>query len=154
MLNINQRHIILGLPIHITWEIKSRYLFCLMYFPMSGWMIWRNFKFVATKGERKIETHNEIFFQRNKQIKVKLYKFRWYGLILVESLEAILNDNYKEIDIQPIKTNEFQFELEQIKLTEKSKIKINTFDFKMKSVPLEVRTNVESLSFKGLNSEI
>ena len=92
--------------------------------------------------------------ERRKNIKVKLFKFRWYGLILVESLEAMLNDNYKEIDIQPIKTNEFLFELEQIKLTDKSKIKINPFDFKMKSVPLEVKTNVKSLSFKGLNSEI
>jgi hypothetical protein len=117
-------------------------------------MFWRNWKIVTTKGERIIETHNEIFFQKIKHIKVKLYKFRWYGLILVESLEAVLNDNYKEIDIQPIKTNEFQFELEQIKLTEKSKNKINPVDFKIKSVPLEVRTNIKSLSFKGLNSEI
>ena len=154
MLSVNQKHIILGLPIHLSWKIKSHSRFCMMYFPMSSWMFWRNWKIVTTKGERIIETHNEIFFQRNKYIIVKLYKFRWYGIILVESLEAFLNDNYKEIDIQPIKTNEFQFELEQIKLTEKSKIKINPFDFKMKSVPLEVKTNVKSLSFKGLNSEI
>jgi hypothetical protein len=82
---------------------------------------------------------------------LKLFDFKF--LILL-GLTLVVYFMYKEIDIQPIKTNEFQFELEPIKLSEKSKIKINPVDFKMKSVPLEVRTNVKSLSFKGLNSEI
>ncbi len=150
MLNINQKHIILGLPIHLSWKILSRYTFCLMYFQMSNWMFWRNWKLVATQGKRTIETHNESYFLRDRQIKVKLYKFRWYGIVRVESLEAKISNAFTEFDIQPIKKNEFKVEIEQLKLKEKSIIKVNTADFKMNTVPYNVCLNVKSLHFKGL----
>ena len=151
MLNINQKHIILGLPIYLSWKIQSRYNFCLMYFPMSNLMFWRNWKLVATQGKRTIETHNETYFLRDRQIKVKLYKFRWYGIIRVESLEAKLSNTFTEVDIQPVKTNEFKVEIEQFKLKEKSRMKVNTADFKMNTVPNNVRFNLKSLHFKGLS---
>jgi hypothetical protein len=151
MLNINQKHIILGLPIYLYWKIQSRYNFCLMYFQMSNWMFWRNWKLVATQGKRTIETHNETYFLRDRQIKVKLYKFRWYGIIRVESLEAKLSNTFTEVDIQPVKTNEFKVEIEQFKLKEKSSMKVNTADFKMNTVPNNVRFNLKSLRFKGLS---
>ena len=154
MLVIRQKHIILGLPIRLSWEIKSRYRFCLMFFPMSSWMIWRNWRLVATKGERSIETHNENFLRSQKQVKIKLYKFRVNGLFLVESLEAPLNDHYSEIDIQSIQPREFQFQLEPMKFSRKSNIKINTADFKIKPISFEIQAKVKSLTFKGLNSEI
>ena len=151
MLNINQKHIILGLPIYLSWKIQSRYNFCLMYFQMSKWMFWRNWKLVATQGKRAIETHNETYFLRDRQIKVKLYKFRWYGIIRVESLEAKLSNTFTEVDIQPVKTNEFKVEIEQFKLKEKISMKVNTADFKMNTVPNNVRFNLKSLHFKGLS---
>ena len=151
MLNINQKHIILGLPIYLYWKIQSRYNFCLMYFQMSNWMFWRNWKLVATQGKRTIETHNETYFLRDRQIKVKLYKFRWYGIIRVESLEAKLSNTFTEVDIQPVKTNEFKVEIEQFKLKEKSSMKVNTADFKMNTVPNNVRFNLKSLHFKWLS---
>ena len=154
MLNINQKHIILGLPIHLSWEIQSRYNFCLMYFPMSNWMFWRNWKLVSTKGKRTIETHNESYFLRERQINVKLYKFRWYGIIRVESLEATLSNGFKEIDIQSIKSNEFKVKFEQLKLKQKSSMKINTADFKMNSVPYNSCAKIKTVYFKGLNDDI
>jgi len=117
---------------------------------MSNWMFWRNWKLVATQGKRTIETHNESYFLRDRQIKVKLYKFRWYGIVRVESLEAKLSNAFTEVDIQPLKTNEFKVEIEQLKLKEKSIIKVNTADFKMNTVPYNVCLNVKSLHFKGL----
>jgi hypothetical protein len=154
MLQIKQKHIILGLPIHLSWEIKSRYRFCLMFLPLSNWMFWRNWKLIATKGEKIIETHNENFLRSQKHLNIRLYKFRIFGLVLVESLEAELNNQYKEFNLKPIKSNEFRFQLEYLKFMCKSKMKVNLVDFNIQPIQFEIKTKVKSITFKCLKSEI
>lgn len=106
MLQIKQKHIILGLPIHLSWEIRTRSRFCLLYFPVTHVLFfWKNWKLIKSKGELEINTHN-LFSSPSKdktqqRLLFRIYALKWFRVKLKDELSICLDATFVELKGKP-----------------------------------------------------
>lgn len=161
MLNINQKYVILGEPFQVNWEIRSRFQTCLMYLPLDRWyFFWKNWSLVPTRGERVVETHDSNHLTQKKRITIKIFKFRWYRIILTDHIVGKLDTHtvvskFKELELQQMpfhidKIKEIQWmplvtqvQLKEIKLSKLNpSIKIGEIQLKSTNLNINVKQNI------------
>ena len=158
MLNINQKYVILGQPFQMNWEIRSRFQTCLMYLPLDRWyFFWKNWSLVPTRGDRIVETHDSHYLTKKNIITVKIYKFRWYRILLTGHIEGKLDtymveSKFKEVELQQIpvhfnKVNTINLTLGS-PIIDLNVIKMNHLNPTIKSRGIQLKSNNLNINLK------
>ncbi len=146
MLQLNQKHIVIGLPLELSWNFNIKQRFCLLYFPReSRLFFWKNWSIVASKGNKALVTHDSSWITDNQKICISLFYIKWFRLRTLEQLDFSLNSTFVNFKNMDLKLPELEVPLQAI-----PELKPKKLDLIINKLPFSSRLNTPEIKSNNL----